>query len=86
MTESENIIFAEPSKAFFVGMLTRDITATQCILDLVDNSIHSLIRETDIDVMDLLLGKTPSRKVNAKISILLSNNEFQIVEVWRNNY
>lgn len=80
MTDPEKIIFAEPSKAFFVGMLTRDITATQCILDLVDNSIHSLIRETDIDVMDLLLGKTTSRKVNANVTILLSKNGFEIVD------
>lgn len=80
MTESDNIIIAQPSKAFFIGMLTRDITATQCILDLVDNSIHNLIRETGIDVMDLLLGKTPSRRVNGKISILLSNSEFQITD------
>jgi hypothetical protein len=30
---------ASPTKAFFVRMLTRDITIDDCILDLVDNSI-----------------------------------------------
>ena len=32
---------AHPSKAFFIEMLTRDITLADCILDLVDNSVHS---------------------------------------------
>ncbi len=30
---------ASPTKAFFVRMLTRDISLTDCILDLVDNSV-----------------------------------------------
>lgn len=30
---------ANPTKAFFVRMLTRDISLTDCVLDLVDNSI-----------------------------------------------
>jgi len=34
---------ADPSKAFFIEMLTRDITLSDCVLDLVDNSIHCLI-------------------------------------------
>src|SRR5258708_14424950 len=78
MTENENIIHGEPSKAFFIEMLTRDITATQCILDLVDTSIHNLIRETDIDVMNLLLGRASKPKVAAEISIALSRTQFQI--------
>lgn len=32
---------ASPTKAFFVRMLTRDITLDDCILDLVDNSIDA---------------------------------------------
>lgn len=30
---------ADPTKAFFVRMLTRDITLDDCILDLIDNSV-----------------------------------------------
>ena len=30
---------ANPTKAFFVRMITRDITLEDCIFDLVDNSI-----------------------------------------------
>src|SRR4051794_15467205 len=32
---------AHPTKAFFVRMLTRDITVSECILDLIDNSIDA---------------------------------------------
>ena len=32
-------INAEPTKAFFVDMLTRDIGLEQAVLDLVDNSV-----------------------------------------------
>lgn len=32
---------ANPTKAFFVRMLTRDITTRDCILDLIDNSIDA---------------------------------------------
>ena len=69
---------ADPSKAFFIDMLTRDITATQCILDLVDNSIHNLIRETDIDVMNVLIGRGSSPKVSAQVSIGVSKSQFQV--------
>lgn len=30
---------ANPTKAFFVRMITRDITLEDCIFDLIDNSI-----------------------------------------------
>ncbi len=78
MAETDNVIFAEPSKSFFISMLTRDITATQCILDLVDNSVHSLITDTEIDVMQSMLGRASTKKVKASVSILLSKNNFQI--------
>ena len=32
---------AHPTKAFFVNMLTRDITLADCILDLIDNSVDA---------------------------------------------
>lgn len=76
--DPDDIIHGEPSKAFFIEMLTRDITATQCILDLVDNSIHNLIRESNIDVMNLLLGTGSKPKVVAEISIVLSKTQFLI--------
>ncbi len=37
---------AHPTKAFFVRMLTRDITLLNCILDLIDNSIDAAWSQT----------------------------------------
>src|SRR5215471_4128171 len=47
---------ASPSKAFFIEMLTRDITLSDCVLDLVDNAIHRLIVETGLDVSEHLFA------------------------------
>lgn len=38
-TQQKQPISAEPTKAFFVEMLTRDIALEQAVLDLVDNSV-----------------------------------------------
>src|SRR6266545_4549677 len=75
----ELVIHADPSKSFFIDMLTRDISLAECVLDLVDNSLHSLIRDTDLDVMQVLLGKKVARKPSdAKISIRFDSSEFRI--------
>src|ERR1700674_1355739 len=77
--ENKNIIKADPSKAFFIEMLTRDISLEECILDLADNSIHNLIREKDLDVMQILLGKSPSTEdVTSSVTINISPKEFCI--------
>lgn len=39
MPNTQTQISAEPTKAFFVDMLTRDIALEQAVLDLVDNSV-----------------------------------------------
>lgn len=38
------IIRGDPSKGFFVSMITRDIDLDECILDLVDNCVDGAIR------------------------------------------
>ncbi len=43
-TTSHNKAGANPTKAFFVTMITRDITLEDCILDLVDNSVDGAWR------------------------------------------
>lgn len=79
MPENGNIIHADPSKGFFIEMLTRDITLQESILDLVDNSVHNLIRATDLDLMHILLGKAPAKEdIDAKIQISFSSREFRI--------
>ena len=62
-------------------MLTRDIDLYACILDLVDNSIHSLVRRYDIDVMGYLKGMTVKRPPRAaNISIRFSGTSFSITD------
>lgn len=39
--EKKSVINAEPTKVFFVEMLTRDIPLEQALLDLVDNSVDA---------------------------------------------
>lgn len=64
-----------PSKDFFVSMLTRDITLDDCILDLVDNSIDGAWEQTgaepNILVVDDALGEY-------HIDIQVTANQFMI--------
>lgn len=41
MSLSRTKVNANPTKSFFVRMITRDISLTDCIFDLIDNSIDS---------------------------------------------
>ena len=72
------VAHAHPSKAFFVDMLTRDISLTDCILDLIDNSINSLIAKNDLDVLQHLMAGTHAPRVKASIDILFSPAKFSI--------
>ena len=69
---------AHPSKAFFIEMLTRDISLSDCILDLVDNSIHSLITRTKLDVSEHLFAGTKAHKVDALIDISFTPSKFSV--------
>ena len=68
---------ASPTKAFFVRMLTRDITLDDCILDLVDNSIDSAWESS---------GQHPSELINDdklspySIDITVERTRFRIVD------
>jgi len=42
---NENTIFANPTKAFFVRMLTRDIELSDAILYLLDNCVDGIVRQ-----------------------------------------
>ena len=52
---SELIANASPEKHLFLEMFIRDLTLEDSILDLVDNSIDSLIRQRNIDVSEALV-------------------------------
>ncbi|MFA7254672.1 MAG: ATP-binding protein [Candidatus Omnitrophota bacterium] len=84
ITENEsgkNQINAAPSKNFFIKMLTRDIGLVDCILDLVDNSVDSFIRNNNLDVTQPLLGdrmRHAAAKNKAYININFTGNRFSI--------
>ena len=72
---------ASPAKRFFVEMLIRDIRIEDAIVDLVDNSIDSLIRCDDIDLTGLLLttsheAEEPENSRNVDIQV--QDDSFQI--------
>src|SRR6266571_5371579 len=71
---------ADPSKAFFIDMLTRDIGLAVCILDLVDNSVHSLITRSNLDVSQHLIAGTKAQKVRATIDISYSPSKFVVTD------
>lgn len=59
-------------------MITRDISLSDCMLDLVDNSIHSLITKTDLDVSEHLFAGTKAKKVDAFINISFTPSNFSV--------
>jgi len=64
----------QPSKRFFVSMLTRDIDLTDAILDLLDNCIDGALRVID---KDIAMG-TPY--VGYEANITINENYFEIVD------
>ena len=80
MTPSAITADARPTKRFFIDNLTRDLTLEDAILDLVDNSVDSLIRVNELDVSPNLLrqatnGKTPAGHPLVEITINQSRIE-----------
>src|SRR4030042_6423248 len=79
MNADNNTVRAEPTKEFFIDFLTRDISLSSCILDLVDNSIQNLVQLLKVDVMQTLLtSKSPRFRGSPSISISFSGNQFRI--------
>ncbi|MBN8685121.1 MAG: ATP-binding protein [Chitinophagales bacterium] len=73
----EGIIQGKPSKLFFIDMLTRDITVSDAIGDLVDNAVDAAraeIYRNNQPTYDLFALKYE----NTKIQINFSENEFTI--------
>jgi len=79
MKDDLRIIHAEPQKEFFINMLTRDIGLLDCVLDLIDNSIHNLIRIHKTDIMPIISGgKRHEIPRGAKIDIDVGATRFRI--------
>jgi len=72
---------AEPTKRLFLEILTRDIALEDAILDLLDNSIDSLVRQKKINVQANLL-KNSKFKSNTlpKIKITFDEHEFKMID------
>lgn len=70
MAEADRIS-AEPTKAFFVDMFTRDIALEQAILDLVDNSVDGAKR---------LHPEPESRLDGRKVEIEFGADRFRIAD------
>ena len=77
MGDSDRKAGANPTKAFFVSMITRDITLEDSILDLIDNSVDGAWQSEGSQPMGL------SDKTNLSgysISITASSEMFSIVD------
>lgn len=73
------VVHAEPQKTFFVDMFTKDIGLGDCVLDLIDNSIHSLITTANIDITRTLTGRTRLRLPgDPKIDLNFDSKRFVI--------
>lgn len=68
---------ANPTKEFFVTMITRDITVEDCILDLIDNSIDGAWRGAGSRPVGLAEDADLS---NYSISITVSPQSFSILD------
>lgn len=77
MTLSRDKASANPTKAFFVRMITRDIALEDCILDLIDNSVDGAWQLQGARPMSL----SDNTKLNKyKISIEAYPNHFKIAD------
>ena len=61
-----DVIDATPTKRLFIKILTRDISVKACILDLIDNSVDSYIRNEITDRREIRLN--------------ISKDEFEILD------
>ena len=67
-------VIGRPSKAFFVDMITRDLTVDDSILDLIDNAIDAAVTRQSVNVMEVLTERRNEcgRFQDAKVSIELN--------------
>ena len=67
---SPDLARAEPTKAFFVSMLTRDISLADAILDLVDNSLDGALRS----------GAPATGYQDFRVELTVSGEQFVIID------
>jgi hypothetical protein len=60
---------ATPTKSFFISLIVRDVNITDCIKDLIDNSIDGIVRHS-----------TAATLKRFRIDLLVSANKFEIYD------
>ena len=70
---------AYPTKAFFVRMLTRDISLDACILDLIDNAVDAAWRTANGMPTTFKTGNTLD-KYEVQLNIDVSGKQFRILD------
>lgn len=73
-------VSGQPSKAFFVEMITRDLTVEDSILDLIDNAIDEAVTRQRVDVMTVLPGNESrgASFVGATVTLAIGDADFAI--------
>lgn len=81
--QNEMAIAGNPSKSFFIDMITRDLSVTDCILDLIDNALDSAVEKSGVDIMETLTkaddtSRFQSRFQGMSVSITVAPDRFTI--------
>lgn len=80
---TKKTIEASPRKSFFTDMLTRDITLQDCILDVIDNSVHWIIAASGQDVTEVFnSGKDKDVFSLYHVNVNFSTDSFSIEDNW----
>ena len=74
----DDIVVGEPSKDFFISMITRDLGLTDCILDLIDNSVDQAVSDSGADVVTVLLSGKRGPSLKSLVHLTLSPKSFVI--------
>lgn len=75
--EATDRVDANPTKAFFVRMITKDIALEDCVLDLIDNSIDGALEQQGGDPVGLSGGADLSKY---QVEINATPTEFSITD------
>lgn len=79
MVHPDDIVRGRPSKAFFIDMITRDLSITDCILDLIDNAVDKAVETRRADVMKTLMEDGPASSLaDASVELNISPTRFVI--------
>lgn len=83
MSNSDKLIETSPRKDFFISLITRDIQLSNCILDLIDNSVDWIIKLKEVDLSNFLNSEIDKEALNDYfIKININKDIFSISDNW----